>query len=126
MNRRRLFTGRHFILTNPQPPTLNPLLRTIPYFQRAKPIRSGNVNRVDLQSMPLSVFNYRSRVIETHWLIVQQRSGERREIMALQMSARVGDQREARGVRFGETIQRERSDRLHDFVLSLAGDSVGF
>src|ERR1041384_1894366 len=93
---------------------------------RAEPIRSGHINRIDLQSVPLSILDYRSRVIKTHRLIVQKRSSERRKIMALQISACISDQREARGVRFGKAIKSERSDRLNDLVLGLASYSVGF
>ena len=44
--------------------------------------------------------------------------------MALQIGAGVGDQREAGGVGFGEAVQRERGDGLHDGVLRLSADAV--
>src|ERR1041384_7256861 len=122
---------------SPPPPPLPPLpspVSRLPspvsavsaVLDRAEPIRSGHINRIDLQSVPLSILDYRSRVIKTHRLIVQKRSSERRKIMALQISACISDQREARGVRFGKAIKSERSDRLNDLVLGLASYSVGF
>src|ERR1041384_2309083 len=108
----------------PRPPP--PVSAVSAVLDRAEPIRSGHINRIDLQSVPLSILDYRSRVIKTHRLIVQKRSSERRKIMALQISACISDQREARGVRVGKAIKSERSDRLNDLVLGLASYSVGF
>src|ERR1041384_1964275 len=110
----------------PAPRLPPPVSAASAVLDRAEPIRSGHINRIDLQSVPLSILDYRSRVIKTHRLIVQKRSSERRKIMALQISACISDQREARGVRFGKAIKSERSDRLNDLVLGLASYSVGF
>ena len=55
-------------------------------------------------------------MVEAHRLVVEERRVERRRIMRLEVRARVGDEREAGGVRFGESIQRERADREHDAI----------
>ena len=44
--------------------------------------------------------------------------------MAFQIRAGVSQQREAGGVRFGKSVQRERGDGVHDGVLRLARDAV--
>jgi hypothetical protein len=44
--------------------------------------------------------------------------------VAFEPRARVGDQGEAGRVRFGEAIERERRDRLHDAVLHFTRDAV--
>ena len=62
--------------------------------------------------------------VEAHGLVVQERAGECGEVVALEICAGIGQQREARGVRFGKAIEREGGDRLHDAVLHLAGDAV--
>jgi hypothetical protein len=49
--------------------------------------------------MPLRVLDDGRRIVETHWLIVEQRTGEGRKVVALQISAGVGDSREARSAR---------------------------
>ena len=45
-------------------------------------------------------------------------------MMRLQVRARVRDQREARRVRFGESVEREGGDRLDDLVLRLLADAA--
>ena len=44
--------------------------------------------------------------------------------MHLEVRARIRDQREAGGVRFGKAIQRKRGDRQHDAIGGVAGDAV--
>ena len=44
--------------------------------------------------------------------------------MDLQIRARVGEQRKARRVRLGESVQRKRGDRRDDPLGGLAGDAV--
>jgi hypothetical protein len=45
-------------------------------------------------------------------------------MVRLQIRRRVRDQREARGVRLGEAVERERRDAAHDVVLHGAGDAA--
>ena len=63
-------------------------------------------------------------MIEAHRLVVEQRRVERRRVMHLEIRARIDDQREARRVRFGKAVERERRDRQHDAIGGLAGDAV--
>src|SRR5438128_640481 len=66
-------------------------------FDRALPIRTSDINGIDLQTMALRIGDDRSRLIETHRLIVQDRGSKRGKIMALQISACVCDKRKAGG-----------------------------
>ena len=66
--------------------------------QRAQPVRAGDIDRLHFQAMALCVFNKRERLIKTHRLIVQHRSGERRQVMTFQIGAGISEQRETGGV----------------------------
>ena len=44
--------------------------------------------------------------------------------MHLQIRARIREQREARGVRLGKAVQRERRDRRDDLLRRVAGDAL--
>jgi hypothetical protein len=68
----------------------------------------------------LRVFDQDGGRIKTHGLVVEQGAGECRQVMALQIRAGVSQQREAGGVRFGETVERECGDGAHYIVLHLA------
>ena len=74
--------------------------------------------------MALGVLHNRRRAVKAHGLVVEQRGGERREIMALEISAGIGEQREAGGVRFWKAVERERGDGLDDLLLGRARDPV--
>jgi len=74
--------------------------------------------------MTLRIFGDGRRRIKSHGLVVEQSSGKRGEVMAFQISAGIGDQREAGGVRFGKSVERERGDGKNDFFLSFRRDSV--
>ena len=63
-------------------------------------------------------------MIEPHRLVVEERRVERRRVMHLEIRARVGEQREARGVRLGKSVQRERRDRRDDLLGRVAGDPL--
>ena len=72
--------------------------------------------------MALRVLHQREGVVEAHRLVVEERAHERRRVVGLQVRARVGDEREARRVRLGKAVERERADRAHDRVGRLARD----
>ena len=63
-------------------------------------------------------------MVEPHRLIVEERRVKRRRVVHLQIRARVGQQREARRVRFGKSVQRKRSDRQGDLIGGLAGNAL--
>jgi hypothetical protein len=71
---------------------------------RAQPIRAGDVHWQDPHAVPLSVLHQGGGMIKPHGLIVQQRSGEGGMIVDLQPGAGIGEQCEAGGVRFGESV----------------------
>ena len=73
--------------------------------------------------MTLRVLDQSGGLIETHGLIVEHGGGERGQIVAFQVSAGIGDESEASGVGFRESIESERSDGLNDFILRFAGDA---
>ena len=77
------------------------------FLDRAGPIGAQDVDGPDLQPVALRVLDDRGWVIEAHGLVVEQRRGEGGQIVALEIGAGVGQQRETRGVRFGESVQRE-------------------
>jgi hypothetical protein len=72
----------------------------------------------------LRVLHQRGRVIEAERIIVEHRAEKRRRVMHLEEGRGVCDQREARRVRLGETIQGERRDRADDRVRGLVFDAV--
>ncbi len=74
--------------------------------------------------MALRILDDGGRVVEAHGLVVEQRRGERRQVMDLEIRARIRQQREAGGVRFGEAVERERRDLLDDVLLRLRRDAV--
>ena len=100
-------------------------LSSVFVFDGAKPVRARDIDGPEMQAVALRVFHQRGGRVEPHGLIVQDGRGERRQVMALQIRAGIGDQREAGRVRFGKSVQRERGDRLHDAILRLADDAVG-
>src|SRR5580658_10778559 len=63
-------------------------------------------------------------MIKTHWLIIQERRRKRRQVMAFQVSAGIGDQGKTCGMRFGKSIKSKRSNRPDDLLLCFAEDSV--
>ena len=74
--------------------------------------------------MPLRVFHQGHRVIEAHRLVVEESADESRVVMGAQVRARIGEEREARRMRFRKAIERERGDRFHDLVLHRPLDAV--
>src|SRR3954466_1418286 len=90
----------------------------------ARPIRLLHINRSEADAVALRVFHQRRGMIETHRLIVQERGIERRRVVRLQIRARIYEQREARGVRFRKSIQRERRNRADNFFGSLIANAL--
>src|SRR5271165_6240000 len=75
--------------------------------QRAQPFRPCNVHWLHPQSMSLRIFHDGGWRIESHGLIVEQRSRESCEVMALEIGAGVGDKGEAGGMRLGKSVERK-------------------
>src|SRR5262245_24775936 len=75
-------------------------------------------------STTLRFLHDRGRVIEAHRLIVEERGVERGRVMTVELGAGVAEEREARAVRLGKPVERERRDRMHDLLRRLAGDSL--
>ena len=91
---------------------------------RAVPVRHLHVDGMEPHAAALGVLDERGRVIEPHRLVVEERGVEGRRIVDLQIRARVGEQCEAGGVRFGKAVQRERRDRRDDLLRRLAGNPL--
>ena len=85
-------------------------------FDRAVPVGHLHVDRMKADAAALRVLHERRRVVEPHRLVVEERRVERRRIVHLQIRARVGEQREARRVRLGKAVERERRDRRDDLL----------
>ena len=77
----------------------------------AQPVGLLHVDRMEAHAAALRVLDERRRVVEPHRLVVEERRVERRRVMHLEIRARVGEQREAGGVRLGKPVERERGDR---------------
>ena len=77
-------------------------------FQRAGPIGVLHVHGLYAQAVALRILHDGGGRVKTHGLIVEQRGGEGRKIVALEIGAGVGNQRKAGGVRLGKSIERER------------------
>ena len=93
-------------------------------FDRAIPFGDVDVHRQTAQAVTLPILHKHRGMIETHRLIVQKRTGECGQVVALEISAGVGQQREAGGMRFGEAVERERCDGGDDTVLHVACDAL--
>ena len=74
--------------------------------------------------MVLRVFDDRRRRIKTHRLVVEQSGRKCGQVVALQKSAGVSDQREAGGMGFGKPVEREGRDRKNNFLLRLGRNPV--
>ena len=90
----------------------------------AQPVGLLHVDRMEPHAAALRVLDERGRVVEPHRLVVEERRVERRRVVHLEIRARVGEQREAGGVRLGKAVERERRDRRDDALGGLAGDAV--
>src|SRR5271157_2830224 len=93
-------------------------------FQGASPAGARHVNRPHPEPMTLRVLHDHRWTVKAHRLIIQQGSGERGRVMTFEIGAGVGNEGEAGGVRLRKTVKGEGGDRLHDFVLRFADDSL--
>src|SRR5260370_40978339 len=75
-------------------------------------------------ALELCIYYQHRRMVEAEWVAVEHRGEKRRRMMALQVDRSVCDQREARRVRLGETVERERRDRTYDTVGGFAVNPV--
>src|SRR6185437_3550380 len=60
-------------------------------FDGTEPIRGSDIDWFEMQAMLLRVFYKRGWRVETHRLVVENRRRERRQIMALQIDARISE-----------------------------------
>src|SRR5215813_5848817 len=74
--------------------------------------------------MSLSVLDERERLVESHRLIVQDGCSEGCQVMTFNICTGVGNQCETGGMRFRKAVQRERRNRMHNFVLRITGNAV--
>src|ERR1700722_7893437 len=74
---------------------------------RAGPLRAHHIHGKEMQSVALGVFYQRRGMIEPHRLLVEDRRGERGQVVALEVSAGISDQREAGGVSLRKSVERE-------------------
>ena len=74
--------------------------------------------------MALRIFDDGRGGIKSHGLVVEQGGGERGEIVALQIGAGVGNQREAGRVRFRKSVECERSNGENNFFLRFRGNFI--
>src|ERR1700741_5427881 len=91
---------------------------------RAQPVRAGNVDRQNFQSVTLRIFNESKWLIKTHRLIVENRGRECCQVIAFQISAGIRNQGKTGRVRFGKTVKRKRTDGQYDLFLRLSRDPV--
>src|ERR1019366_7148709 len=75
-------------------------------FHRAIPLGYVYISRQHAEPVALRIFDQYGRMIKTHGLIVEQGACERSQIVTFEIRAPIGQQREARGVRFGEPVER--------------------
>ena len=59
--------------------------------ERAGPVAARHVHRPEAHAVALRVLHQRERVVEAHRLVVEQRAGEGRRVVRLQVRAGVGD-----------------------------------
>jgi len=104
-------------------PQANVLLAVV-FFDGAAPARTRDVDRLEVQAVALRVFHQCGRRVKSHGLIVEDRGGAIGQVVAFQIRARIRDHRETGGVRFGESIERKRSNRQNDFFLRLRRNSI--
>src|SRR5271156_2789791 len=90
----------------------------------ALPLRHLHIDWAYAQAVTLRIFYQYSRHVKTHGLIVENRTGERSQVTHLEISGRVGNQREAGGVRFRKAIKREGSNVLNNGCLSSCIEAV--
>jgi hypothetical protein len=88
-------------------------------FDLAQDIRANDTNRPELHPVPLAILDQSGRGIKSHRLVVEQRAVKFGRAVNFEPAARVGEQGEADRVTFGEPVERERTQRIHDLFLNL-------
>ena len=68
--------------------------------------------------MALGVLDQSRGVVEAHRPGVQESGVEGGGVVASEVGAGIGDEREAGGVRLGEPVESKRGDRLDDLFLA--------
>src|SRR5277367_6986283 len=76
-----------------------------------------NIDVPNLQTMTLTIFHQRRRMIKAHWLVIQQCAEECGQIAVLEVSTGIGQECEARCVALRETVQGKGADGLGDHLL---------
>ena len=84
-----------------------------------------DVDGADFQAVALGVFDEDRGRVEAHGLVVEDGGGEGGEVFHLEVGRRIREEREAGGVGLGESVEREGTDGLDDFVLGFGGEAVG-
>src|SRR5688572_22306054 len=83
-----------------------------------------DVDARETYSPALRILYESGRMIEPHRLVVEERRVECGRKVCLQICARIGEQRKARRMRFGEPVQCEGCDRRDDLLSDIAGDPL--
>src|SRR5262249_25032503 len=76
------------------------------------------------QAVALRILHQGRRTIESHRLIIEHGCRERRQVMTFQISTGICNKREAGCMRFGKSIERERSDGVDDLILNVSNNAV--
>ena len=84
--------------------------------QRAIPITAAHTDGPHFNAVIARIAHQLRRRIEPHGLAVDERAGEGRGFVTLQPRRAVHQQRETRGVRFGETVFAETLDLAEDLA----------
>ena len=92
--------------------------------ERAQPIRASDVDRQNPQSMTLRIFNERERLVEAHRLVVENRGCECGQVITFEVGAGISNEGKTCRMRFRKTVKRKRTDRQHNVILRLSGDSI--
>ena len=90
----------------------------------AAPLRALHTDGAEAHPVALAVLDQGSGVVEAHRPGVQDGDEEGRRMVDFEVAAGVGDESEAGGVRFRETVEGEGGDRLDDLVLGRTDDAA--
>ena len=74
--------------------------------------------------MSSRIFDQHGRTVKTHWLIIENRAGERSEILHFEVRRSVSNQRKTRSMGLRKSIECERADVLDDVLLRYCVDAV--
>ena len=93
--------------------------------QRAVPVGTLYVDGPHLEAVPLGIVDECRWAVETHRLIVEQRTQIRGQVMKLRVRARIRDTRKRMSVRFGEHELAHRREDTHHLRLLRRVEAVG-